>query len=341
MKRGRRNEKTIIQTGSVAPISEKGGRYSIKNRLDRERKDANHMNAVECENLVKTFGGTRAIDGLTVQIAENRITGLIGRNGAGKTTLLKLAAGYWKPTGGSIRVMGENPFNSVDVSYNCIYVDDKMTFPGYPLSDIIAETAKFYRNFDRDLAFRLLDYYSFDQKKHLAKLSKGMQSTFYSILGICARAALTIFDEPTTGMDAAARKDFYRALLREYIAFPRTVILSSHLLGELSGLLEDILLLDGGRLAAMMSADEASTFAVSLRGPEQAVLMTAGSRQVLHRSAFAPGSLYLAVRGQLTPREAAEARERGVEPEPVKADDLCIYLTQKNKRGIDDALTRE
>jgi ABC-2 type transport system ATP-binding protein len=96
---------------------------------------------------------------------------------------------------------------------------------------------------------------------------------------MAARAALTIFDEPTTGMDTAVRKDFYRALLREYIAFPRTVVLSSHLLGELSGLLEDIMLIDGGRLVSMMTADE--------------------------------------------------------------ADDLCIYLTQKGKGGIDDALRRE
>lgn len=299
------------------------------------------MNTVECANLVKTFSQKRAVDGLTAQIGENRITGLIGRNGAGKTTFLKLIAGYLRKTSGTLSVFGQNPFNSLTVSGNLIFVDDSMSFPqSLTLGDIIAEMPRFYHNFDSALALRLLDYYSLDKKQHTAKLSKGQRSTFNSIVGISARAALTIFDEPTTGMDAAARKDFYRALLKEYIAFPRTVILSSHLLGELSGLLEDIMLIDNGRLCAMMTADEAAGYAAGLRGGAQAVEKFAGERQVLHREEFA-GGLYLVVKGQLTPQEAAITRENGVEVLPVEADDLCIYLTQRNKGGIDNALRRE
>jgi ABC-type multidrug transport system, ATPase component len=299
------------------------------------------MNAVECENLVKAFGRKHAVGGLTVRIGENRITGLIGRNGAGKTTFLKLAAGYLRPTGGSLRVFGKTPFNSLAVSGNLIFVDDAMAFPqSLTLGEILKELPRFYPNFDSALAQRLFDYYGFDKRQRAARLSKGQRSSFNAIAGIAARAALTIFDEPTAGMDAAARKDFYRALLKEYIAFPRTVILSSHLLGELSGLLEDIVLIDEGKLCAAMTADEAACCAVGLRGKAEMAEKAAGGRRTLHREEFA-GGIFLVVQGALSPEEAARARETGVELLPVAADDLCIYLTQKREGGIDDALRAE
>lgn len=299
------------------------------------------MEAVKTTGLVKAFGRKRAIDGLSVGIAENRITGLIGRNGAGKTTLLKLIAGYYRPTAGAVAVFGQNPFNSPAVSTSLIYVDDTTAFPqSLNLGEIISEMKRFYKNFDAKLADTLLDYFEISKKQRTLKLSKGMRSTFNTVVGIAARAPLTIFDEPTTGMDAAVRKDFYRVLLKEYIEFPRTVLLSSHLLGELSGLLEDIVLIDGGRLVEVFTAGEAEAYAVGLRGPEQAVMKVAGSRGVLHREELTPGIVCLALKGQLTPEEALQARGLGVEPLPVKADDLCVYLTQNGKGGIDDVLRR-
>jgi ABC-2 type transport system ATP-binding protein len=300
------------------------------------------MNAVETTDIVKSFGRKRAVDGLTAQFGENRITGLIGRNGAGKTTYLKLIAGYLRPTCGLIRVLGKNPYNSLSVSNSLIFIDDGMTYPQtLTLGEIIAEMPRFYRNFDKVLALKLLDYYSIDMKQHTLKLSKGMRSTFYAVIGIAARASLTIFDEPTTGMDAAVRKDFYRALLKEYIEFPRTVILSSHLLGELSGLLEEIVLIDSGKPVEKIAAEDAETYATGLRGNPQAISEITGTRQVLHREEFTPGGIFVVVKGILSPQESKKASDLSVELLPVKTDDLCIYLTQKDKGGIDDVLRRE
>lgn len=299
------------------------------------------MNAVECTDLVKTFGKIRAIDGLTIQIAENRITGLVGRNGAGKTTFLKLAAGLLRPTGGNISVFGKKPFNSLEVSQNLIFIDDNMHFPpSLSVGEIISEMPRFYRDFDTDLAKRLIEYFSIDKSRHAANLSKGLRSTFNAIVGVAARVPLTIFDEPTTGMDEAVRKDFYRVLLKEYIDFPRTVIISSHYLGELSKLLEDIVLIDSGRLVKAMTADEAATYAIGLRGDMKAVEKLSSGREVLHKEAFAAG-VFLVVKGTLTPEDSARARDLGVEVLPVEANDLCIYLTERDKGGIVNALRRE
>ena len=297
------------------------------------------MDIVITSALIKAFGLTRAIDGLSVNIEENKITGLIGRNGAGKTTLLKLIAGYLKPSDGTVAVFGKNPFNSLAVSSNMIFVDDDMRFPpSMRLGDILTEMKRFHREFDGALAGRLLEYFGIDPRSRTSKLSKGMRSTFFAILGIAARAPLTIFDEPTTGMDAAVRKDFYRALLKEYIAHPRTIILSSHLLGELSDLLEDIVLLDGGRLVKKLTADEAGTYAVGLRGPEPAADKLIGGRDVLHREELAPGIVFAAVKAPLSGVETVSARELGIELLPVKADELCIYLTQNGRGGIDNVI---
>lgn len=297
------------------------------------------MNVVECEGLVKRFGRCRAVDGFSAEIGENRITGLVGRNGAGKTTFLKLLAGYIKPTAGQLRVFGEKPFNSLKVSDNLIFVDDEMAFPQtMTLDEILEEMPRFYPSFEMALARRLLDYFSLAKGQRTNRLSKGNRSMFFSILGIAARAPLTVFDEPTTGMDAGFRQDFYRALLKEYMAFPRTVIVSSHLLGEIAPVLEEIVLIDEGRLKLQISSDEAAVYAVGLRGGREAVTKAAGERQILAREEF-EGGLYLAVKNDFTQKERGELTQSGVVFEPVGAEKLCVYLTRKNKGGIDDVLS--
>ena len=299
------------------------------------------MDAVKTLELTKIYGRKRALDSLSVEFDENRITGLIGRNGAGKTTLLKLLAGYYRPSAGAVSVFGKNPYNNLDVSRNMIYVDDAMAFPhAFSLWEIVTEMKRFYPDFDLKLAENLMSFYGLNKRQKIAGLSKGMRSVFYALLGIAARAALTILDEPTTGMDAAVRRDFYRILLKEYIEFPRTVIISSHLLGELSGILEDIVLIDGGTLVTKLAADEAEAYAVGMRGPLEAVSRLTGARRVLHRDEFASGFVYQVAEGLLSPRETEEARELGVALQAVTAEALCIYLTENGRGGIDDALKR-
>ena len=154
-----------------------------------------------------------------------------------------MIAGFFRETSGEIEVFSETPFNNLNVSANTIYMDDQMTFPAsLNLAELLEEAERFYRNWNAELADGLLDYFSLNPKQLHNKLSKGMKSTFQMIFGLSERCALTIFDEPTSGMDAGVRKDFYRALLKDYIAYPRTIILSSHHLNEIEDLMEDVLL---------------------------------------------------------------------------------------------------
>ena len=300
------------------------------------------MSVIQCEDLTKSYGKIKAIDHLSIEIEENKITGLIGRNGSGKTTLLKMIAGYLKPTSGELKVFSEKPFNSLNVSENSIFVDDTLTFPdSFTLIDILTEVAPFYANWNSSLANGLFDYFAFNPKQPHSNLSKGSKSTFNSILGIASRCPLTIFDEPTTGMDSAVRKDFYRALLKDYLEYPRTIILSSHLLSELEGILEDILLINHGTKLLHLPALQMKELAVGLRGNAQAVLQFVEGKKIIYQEEFAKCSLYVVITRELIQQQFEQIRQSGLEVLPVSTDDLCVYLTAKTKGGIEDVFKRD
>lgn len=292
------------------------------------------MRVVECRRLTKEYGVSKVLDGLTFSLEENKITGLIGRNGVGKTTLLKLIAGFYRETSGEIKVWNERPFNSLTVSANTIFVDDFMSFPtALNLGEILEETGKFYANWDAGLARRLFDYFSFHPKQSHDKLSKGKKNTFNMIVGLASRCPLTLFDEPTTGMDAAVRKDFYRALLKDYLAFPRNIIISSHHLDEIEDLLEDVLLIDQGEVLLNISMEEMKEYAVGVSGKASDLEEWLLNREVLYSKNLSPDSKYIVVKKDYGISQAAR---HGLSVSPVSASDACVYLTNKTKGGIDD-----
>ncbi len=295
------------------------------------------MKIVECRNLTKRYNGRNILDEMSFSIEENTITGLIGRNGVGKTTLLKIIAGFIKELSGEMRVFGEKPFNSLNVSVNSIFVDDAMSIPpALQLKEVLDAAGKFYPNWNATLATRLFDYFSFEPWQYHNRLSKGKTSTFNAIIGLAARCPLTIFDEPTTGMDEAARRDFYRALLKDYIAHPRTIILSSHHIEEMEDILEDILLLKGGKAYLHLPMTELVKWGIAIKGPANSVRKLIENREIVHQKQIGSHSLYAVIKNDLSLDEQQEAYLSGLELTPVHTSDLFIYLTNETIGGIDD-----
>lgn len=296
------------------------------------------MNVIECEGLVKKYGSMNALDHISFSIKENSITGLIGRNGAGKTTLLKLLVGFQRETEGTIKVFDRRPFNNLEVSMNSIFVDDMMSYTyTLNLKELLTEAQAFYPNWDADLAERMLAYFNFDPKFIHQNLSKGNRSTFNMIVGLAAKCPLTIFDEPTTGMDAAVRKDFYRALLKDYLLNPRTIIISSHHLEEMEDILEDVLLLNEGKKVLQISVDELKEYAVTLSGKTAVVMQTLQNKEVIYKRNVDIDNCSVIVRDNFS---HAEVKQLGINVSPVTPSDLCVYLTQKQEGGIDDVFNK-
>lgn len=299
------------------------------------------MSVLEFEGVTKTYGKKKALDNLTFSLGENKITGLIGRNGAGKTTMLKIAAGFMRESSGEVKVFGEHPFNNLTVSANMIMIDNDMNLPAaLNLGELLETAADFYKKWDMKLARNLLDYFGLDPKQTHNGLSKGMKNTFNAILGLAARCPLTIFDEPTNGMDAGVRKDFYRALLKDYIANPRTIIISSHHLNEVEDILEDILLLKDGKQFLHMPIEELREFAVVVSGKEGAMKNWLRGHEVFHKSDTEFGRTYAVIRNDLSDDQIAAAMKNSLEFSTISNEDLCLYLTSQEKGGIDDVFNK-
>jgi len=293
---------------------------------------------IECKGLSKRYRSHFALSDLDCTIRENTITGVIGRNGAGKTTFMKLVAGYLKKTSGELRVMGDNPFTSLKVSANTIFIDDQMSLPtSLNLGELLESFAMFYPNWNGSLANELMAYFQLPHKTYVQNLSKGMRSTFQAIIGFAARCPLTIYDEPTTGMDSAVRKDFYRALLKDYLDFPRTILLSSHHLEEIENLLEDVLIIHNQQAFMHVSVSELKESVIAVKGDKMAVDHFVAMHGKLAYHEMVPGTVMAIVKVNNHVR-------RGDFPQltfsNLTANEAFIYLTDSQEGGIDRVFER-
>lgn len=290
------------------------------------------MNVITCENVRKDYRFKKANDEITFATRENTITGVIGRNGAGKTTLLKMLAGYSKPTSGEITIYGENPFQNTYTAANTIFIDDQMVFPtSFSITNIFHSCQLFYPNWDGELAERLRAYFELPKKQTQRHLSKGQKSTLHMIVGLAARCPVTIFDEPTTGMDSSVRKDFYRALLKDYIAHPRTILLSSHQVEEIEHLLEDVLLIDQGKVLLHADIDEVRAYGLSVVGDALTVKQVTKDCDLIYKESIGNNELRIIVKNDGT----LDRNHPAVSIQQVPAHDIVIYLSKRDKGGID------
>lgn len=288
---------------------------------------------IHCKQLSKRFGSAYALKELTLHIKKNTIVGLVGRNGAGKTTLLKLIAGCWRPTSGDITVLKERPFDNLFISTNSILIDDEMVFPEIlSLGELLEVSANFYPNWDMTLAERLFAHFQFEKGVFYYQLSKGKKSTFNTIIGLCSRVSLTIFDEPTTGMDRSVREDFYKALLKDYINHPRTIIISSHHIDELEHLLEEVVLIDKGESLLHLPIDEVRNYARGVRGPEHEIRTWLKDKTVLHEESVGIDELFVIVKND---ENMSDATDGTFTVTAISPAELAVYLTGGEKGGID------
>jgi len=295
------------------------------------------MNVVILQDLVKRFGNKKALDDISLDLQENCIVGLIGRNGAGKTTLLRTLAGYLRPTEGKVLVFGENPFDNIRVLSNVILMDDERYNPSASLWDLIDRAALSYSRFDKELAIKLLNYFNIPVKAKIKKLSKGMKTLFSLVIALISRSPLTMLDEPTLGLDASHRKEFASLLLKDYANHPRTIIISSHLISELENLMEQVVLIDNGKLVFHKAIEDVQRYALYLAGHRKVLEEVAGRHQVICRESMGE-RLVLGIVNHLTAEELRQLEMQGIEISAMSVQDVCVNLTAPGKGGVLDVI---
>jgi len=287
---------------------------------------------IRAEGLTKDYGKITAIDDLSVSICGDRIIGLVGRNGAGKTTLMKMIAGRLDKTGGELEVFGSNPMDNLDVLQNIVYTHHDLEYDKkLRLSEILINYSVMFENFDSDFAMKLLYYFSLDPKRKFKTLSQGMVSIFNYICGLSCRTPLVLLDEPVLGMDVTVRKAAYEVLLREFTEHPRTIIVSSHLLSEIEGILSDILLLDEGKLLLYKNVDDFRQSAYRVEGEQSAIDVFINGKNIIYKKTGLTAESV--VFEPLSESTLAEAKKRNLVVTAVRPEDLYVYLTKENKEG--------
>jgi ABC-2 type transport system ATP-binding protein len=284
---------------------------------------------IEVQNLTKHYKDTNALDNVTLSIEGGTIYGLLGRNGAGKTTLMSILTAQNFATSGDVRVFGEHPYENSRVLSRMCFVRESQKYPddATPRHAFTAASL-FFTNWDQALADRLIHDFQLPMKHTIKKLSRGQLSAVGVIIGLASRAELTFFDEPYLGLDAVARQIFYDRLIEDYAEHPRTIILSSHLIDEVSNLIERVIVIDKGKILVNEETDAMRDRAVTVVGDAAKVDAWASGREILHREELGRVAS-VTVLGHLSADERAAVAASGLDLAPVSLQQLIVRLTQK------------
>jgi ABC-2 type transport system ATP-binding protein len=224
---------------------------------------------IRVRGLQKTYGETRAVDGVTFEVQPGTIFGLLGPNGAGKTTTVEVLEGLRQPDGGDVTVLGVDAIREPDALKPRIGVSLQTAalYPKLTVVEVLELFGSFYPGVGRS-ADDLIDLMDLDEKRstRTQDLSGGQRQRLSVALALVNDPELVFLDEPTTGMDPAARRALWDVVLglRES---GRTVLLTTHYLEEAEVLCDRVAIMDHGRILLEGTVEEL----VSRRFKERAV----------------------------------------------------------------------
>ena len=209
--------------------------------------------SIEIKGLTKKFDKYVAVDNLTFSIPKGVIFGFLGPNGSGKTTLIKILNGLLVPTTGSVKINGHYP--GPETKARIAYLPDRSYLTDHAkINDILTFFADFYKDFSVEKAKEMLENLNIDPTTKMNTLSKGTKEKVQLILVMSRNADLYILDEPIAGVDPAARDYILKTIINNYNP-EASVIISTHLIGDIENVLDEVIFLKYGQLALYTSVD--------------------------------------------------------------------------------------
>ncbi len=290
--------------------------------------------AIEIVNLVRRYGRTEAVNGLSLRVEPGRCYGFFGRNGAGKTTTIKCLLNLLKPTRGSVRVFGRDPArHEVEVKSRLAYVPDQVAF--YPWMTV-AQTLEYFASFrdrwNRDTERLLVDRFQLPLDRRTSHLSKGQRTELALVTAIAAEPDLLVLDEPTSGLDPIVRREFIRTVIGAYqegAPGRRTVFVSTHLIAEFEGLIDEFTIIDHGREVLTLDADTARARyqKIYARFASPPASLAVEGAQIVHRQGRELQFLVSGDAGAVKARIAAHSPET-IEAEALTLEEIFVSTLQ-------------
>ncbi|QIK65528.1 ABC transporter ATP-binding protein [Nocardioides sp. HDW12B] len=212
---------------------------------------------IEVRDLVKQFGGFRALDGLDLVVGPGEVHGFLGPNGSGKSTTIRVLLGLLRATSGQVRLLGGDPWSEATrVHRRLAYVPGDVTlWPQLTGGEVIDVLGRLRGEVDHERRDALLERFALDPTKKTRAYSKGNRQKVGLVAALASRAELLILDEPTSGLDPLMEEEF-QDCIREVRREGRTVLLSSHILAEVEELCDRVSIIRAGRTVRTGTLDE-------------------------------------------------------------------------------------
>ena len=238
---------------------------------------------IEVKDVVKTFDGFRALDGVTMTVPRGAVYGLVGPNGAGKSTLIRHLTGIYRPDSGVIDIDGQPVYENPAVKARIAYIpDDVFYFPQATIPDMMRYYRGIYPKFDAERYQKLGEVFQLDPKRQIRRLSKGMQKQAAFWLAMCLRPDVLILDEPVDGLDPVMRRQIWSLALEDVAGYGTTVLVSSHNLRELEDICDYVGIMHEGRMLLERSLADLQDNFVKVQLVTEHPLPS--SLQILHES---------------------------------------------------------
>ena len=285
------------------------------------------MSSIEIKNVSKAYGKTVALKNVSASIAEGKICGFLGRNGAGKTTLLNILTNRIFADQGQVLIDGEPALENDRAQQKIFYMTEQTLYPDdMKVQEVFNLTRGFYPHFDLADAAALAGRFKLETGKKIGSLSTGYRSIFKLVLTLASHAPVIIFDEPVLGLDANHRDLFYRELLAHYAQTSSTVILSTHLIEEVAGLLEEVIIIKEGEILLAQPAEAVLQLAYTVSGSQEAVDRYAAGKKVIREEVlgrYKAATIYQ----QRSGADQESLAKLGLDLAPARLQELFISLT--------------
>ena len=215
------------------------------------------MRGIEVKGVSKTYKDTKALDHVDIYLEENKIYGLLGRNGAGKTTLLNVINNRVYADEGTVTLNGDILTENDEALNHLYFTSEKLLFPeGMKVKKIFRWTKEFHPAFDMDYALRVAELFGLPLNRKSSALSTGYKSILKNVIALSINTPYIFLDEPVLGLDANHRELFYKLLIEKYSENPFTIVISTHLIEEVSNIIEDVIIIKNGKIIEKGSCED-------------------------------------------------------------------------------------